>query len=145
MYLAAVKYNKNQIDSALTLIRPAILDIDSISRNVALAYACEIYKKAGIPDTVLLYANELIRSKNPNNRKTGYKILLSDDMKDFIPADSVLSYAHRYRDIIESYLNQNGNQAALIQNSFYNYQLHQQKKARLKLQIKGFLIGSQDS
>ena len=45
MYLAATKYNKNQIDSALTLIRPTLKNIDSISRNVALAYAGYIYKK----------------------------------------------------------------------------------------------------
>jgi hypothetical protein len=128
MYLAAIKYNQGQTQSALNLIRPTILNIDSISRNVALAYACDIYKKANIPDTALLFAQELIYSKNPQNRKTGYQVILSDELKGYIPSDSVIRYAYDYRAITESYLNQNGNQAALIQNSFYNYQIHQRER-----------------
>lgn len=130
LYLAAIKYNEGQISTALKLIRPTMLNIDSISRNIALAYACDIYRKASIPDTALVYAYELIHGKNPHNRKTGYQILLSDDLKDYIPTDSIIHYACAYRDIMESYLNQNGNQAALIQNSFYNYQLHQREKLK---------------
>lgn len=147
LYLAAIKYNKGQINSALELIRPTMLNIDSISRNIALAYACDIYRKASIPDTALMYAYELIHSKNSHNRKTGYQILLSDDLKNYIPTDSIIRYACDYRDIVESYLNQNGNQAALIQNSFYNYQLHQREKLKAEAANKrlfnwlgGFLL-----
>lgn len=130
LYLAAIRYNNGQTNSALKLIRSTMPNIDSIDRNTALAYACDIYKKASIPDTALMYAYELIRSKNPHNRKTGYQVLLSDDLKDHIPTDSLIRYTCIYRDIMESYLNQNGNQAALIQNSLYNYQLHQREKLK---------------
>jgi len=130
MYLAAIKYSQGQIESALRLIRPTVLNIDSISRNVALAYACDIYRKANIPDTALLYANELIHSKNILNRKTGYKIILSDELIGLSPIDSIIRYINDYRSVVESYLNQNGNQAALIQNSLYNYQQH--KRERIK-------------
>ena len=88
MYLAATKYNKNQIDSALTLIRPTLKNIDSISRNVALAYAGYIYKKAGIADTAIMYASELIKSKDSLNRHTGYHIILSKEFKGHIHPDS---------------------------------------------------------
>ena len=147
LYLAAIKYYKGQIDSALNLIRPTMLKIDSVSRNTALAYACHIYRQASIPDTALMYAYELLHSKNPHNRQTGYQILLSDELKDYIPSDSIVRYACDYRDIVESYLNQNGNQAALIQNSFYNYQLHQRGKLKAEAANKrlfnwlgGFLL-----
>ena len=147
LYLAAIKYYKGQIDSALNFIRPTMLNIDSISRNTALAYACYIYRQASIPDTALLYAHELLRSTNSYNRGTGYQILLSKELKDYIPSDSVIRYAYDYRDITESSLNQNGNQAALIQNSFYNYQLHQREKLKAEAANKrlfnwlgGFLL-----
>lgn len=147
LYLAAINYYKGQTIEALKLIRPTMLNIDSISRNVALAYACYIYRQASLPDTALLYARELIHSKNPHNRQTGYQILLSDDFKDHIPTDSIIRYVCDYRDITESTLNQNGNQAALIQNSFYNYQLHQRENLKTEAANKrlfnwlgGFLL-----
>lgn len=147
LYLAAIKYYKGEINSALNLIRPTMLNIDSISRNTALAYASYIYRQASIPDTAILYAHELIHSKNSHDRGTGYQILLSDDLKDYIPSDSIIRYACDYRDIVESYLNQNGNQAALIQNSFYNYQIHQREKLKAETANKrlfnwlgGFLL-----
>lgn len=130
MYLATIKYYQDDISLALNLIRPAILNIDSISRNVALAYACDIYRKANIPDTARLYAHELIHSKNPLNRKTGYQIILSNELKGYSPPDTLIQYANDYRAITESYLNQNGDQAALIQQSFYNYQLHQRERIK---------------
>ena len=144
MYLAATKYNKNQIDSALTLIRPTLKNIDSISRNVALAYAGYIYKKAGIADTAIMYASELIKSKDSLNRHTGYHIILSKEFKGHIHPDSAQKYIYDYSVIINSLLNKNGNNEALMQNSFYNYQLHQRERIKTeeynnKLQI-GIII-----
>lgn len=129
-YLAAIKYYKGDIDAALRFIRISLPNIDSISRNVALSYACDIYRNATIPDTALLYAHELIRSKNSLNRKTGYKTILSKELQGYTPADSIISYATDYRDLIESQLNQNGNQAAMIQDSFYNYNQIQKHKEK---------------
>ncbi len=129
MQLAAIKYYKNQIDSALFFIRPVMKDIDSISRNTASAYACIIYHKANIPDTALIYANELIQ-RDQLNRRTGYQIALASDMLKYLPKDSLLRYISKYRDAMETDLSQNGIQEALIQNSFYNYQLHQRKRLK---------------
>lgn len=147
LYLAGVKYYKGQIKSAIALIRPTLLNIDSISRDTALAYACYIYQKASIPDTALMCAHELIRSNYPYNRATGYQIILSDDLKNYFPLDSLIYYACDYRDVTERILNQNGNHASFIQNSFYNYQLHEREKLKsekankkLFTWLMGFLI-----
>lgn len=124
MYLAAIKLHKNELDSALILIRPTVANIDSLYRNVALAYACNIYKRAGVLDTALIYAQDLIRRNKTYNRLTGYQTILSDELVDYTPTDSLLKYLFEYRDLTESYLDQNGNQEALFQTSFYNYQKH---------------------
>lgn len=130
LYLGLIKYNIGEIEEALKLIRHSILNIDSLSRSEALSIACKVYAKAGIRDTAAMYANELIHRKNTFNRKTGYQLLLSDEMKSYIPADSIIPYVFNYRDIIEAYLNQNGNQAAIIQDSFFNYQLHYRERLK---------------
>lgn len=133
MYLAAIKYNKDEINPALTLIRPVVQQIDSISRNLALAYACDIYRKASITDTAFLYARELINSKTTNNRRIGYHVILSDEMRKYIPDDSIAHYALEYAAITETNLNQNSNQEALMQTSFYNYQIHQRERIKAEL------------
>lgn len=140
MYLAAIKYYNGEIKPAITLIRPSVSDIDTIARNVALAYACKIYNEAGIQDTAMMYALELIHSKNPNNRKTGYQVLLSDELSDLIPPDSIQHFIRDYRETVESYLNRNGDQAALIQNSLYNYSKHQRDKIKTEEANKKLLI-----
>lgn len=132
MYLGANKYFSGDIDSALVLMRSSINDVDSVSRNTALAYASYIYLKANIPDTAISYAKELIKRKDFLNRKAGYKVLLSDNILPALPKDSVLRYVKNYRDEMEMYLSQNGNQSALIQNSFYNYQNHLRDKIKLE-------------
>lgn len=128
--LATIKYYKGDIDSALAMIRPAIKDMDSISQNTTLACASLIYIEKNIKDTAILYAQKLIGSKDFFNRKVGYDVLLSDEIMPLLPEDSALQYIRNYRDEIESYLDRNGNQSALIQNSFYNYQNHLREKEK---------------
>lgn len=132
--LAAIKYHTGQIDSALTLIRPTLTQVDSISRDMTLGYACDIYRQANIPDTALIYAHELIHSKYPYNRINGYQVILSPDMVAYSPIDSVIRHIADYRTEAEAYLERNGKQEALLQNSFYNYQLHQRE--RIKAETK---------
>lgn len=128
--LAAIKYFENDVDSALARIRTVMMNMDSddLAHNVALAYAANIYYDSGKLDTTLMYAKELIEKDANLNRRAGYKILLSDKMLNRIPMDSVLQLVKDYRDEIENHLNQNENEAALIQNSMYNYQKHLEDK-----------------
>lgn len=128
--LASIKYYNGNIDSALALIRPAIRDIDSVSRNTALACASLIYRGSNIKDTAILYARELISRNDFLSRKTGYSVLLSDEILPVLSKDTAIEYVKNYRDEIETYLNKNGNQSALMQNSFYNYQTHLRDKEK---------------
>lgn len=124
VYLALVKFKKNKIDSALYLLRPEIDHVDSITRNAALNIACRIYHEAGIRDTAYMYAHELINSNMDLGKMNGYKILLSPDMVNYSPVDSLVKYATDYRQLIEKQMDRNGDEMAFVQTAVYNYQLH---------------------
>ncbi|MDE6859006.1 MAG: tetratricopeptide repeat protein [Duncaniella sp.] len=126
--LAALLYEKGNIDSALQVIRPLVKSADSICRNYALAKAARIYSDAGIIDTAYIYARELAMSKNQNNRKTGFQILFSPELKNIVPKDTLLSYIPKYKQYLEDYLNTHEAHLALIQQSKYNYQSHLRDK-----------------
>ncbi|MDE7110430.1 MAG: hypothetical protein K2O38_00840 [Muribaculaceae bacterium] len=126
MYLSAIKYYTGDLDSALLLIRPIINNINTIDRNNALAYASSIYLRCGIVDTAYMYAKELINTDS-YNKELGYRILLSPQLKDIISPDSLYPYITRSFSIIEDKFNQHSTQEAFLQNSFYNYQIHEQK------------------
>jgi hypothetical protein len=130
MYLAAVKYNSGDIDSALILIRNVPQHINAISRCCALAYAADIYQKANIQDTAFYYARELINSKDFVYSKIGYQVLLSNNNMSRLTKDSLIEYISRYRDIIETYLTQHESQEALMQHSFYNYNIQRQQRLK---------------
>jgi tetratricopeptide (TPR) repeat protein len=130
MYLSAIEYEKGNVDSALSLIRSIPKNISPYYRNMALSYAAAIYLSAGKPDTSYIYACELISTENPENHTTGYQILFSPDVYNYIPKDSLPHYLTKYRNLLEKYIDQNENRAALIQNSFYNYKLHDKDRAK---------------
>jgi hypothetical protein len=139
LYLAATKYYKQENDSALPLIRKVPESINPILRNDALAYAADIYNLTNRPDTAYLYADELIHSTIQCNRTAGYQTILSTSLINYIPKDSLVSYVLEYRDLIEQLLEQNGDQQALLQNSIYNYSIHERERQKaentqLKLQ-----------
>ncbi len=75
MYLAAVKYKQNQIDSALLLIRNIPEKVKPNIRNSALAYASNIYLKAGLLDSAYFYSRELIHSPDSMHRQIGYQVI----------------------------------------------------------------------
>jgi len=133
MYLAAVKHSKGQLDSALFYIRPAIRGINSLTRNTALTYAGFIYRDAGKPDSAYMYSKQLIESDNPSNCETGYQILLSPELKDLIPADSISVYLSRYKNLLDHFLNRNEVREALIQNSLYNYSVHEREREKAEI------------
>ncbi len=81
-----------------------------------------------MPDSAYKYALELVKIKEARNLKTGYAILLSDELKDLVPADSIRPYVHRYEAAVESYMNSRGDANALIQNTQYNYSIVERDK-----------------
>lgn len=131
IYLAAIKHKQNDLDSALLLIKDIPNKINPLSRNLALAYAAIIHLDCGNIDSAYYYALDLIKNDNPNNKKTGYQILLSDKLRPLIPSDSIGFYFNDYSHILETYFDQNQTECSLLQNSYYNYQVHvrERKKA----------------
>lgn len=122
MYLADVKYQVGQLDSALTLIRNTPDLVKPIARNSALATASEIYLEKELLDSAYMYAHELLNSQDPTHKESAYQILISPKLQNFIPLDTLYQYISDYRELLENYYDQNNIQLAINQQNFYNYQ-----------------------
>lgn len=150
MYLAAVRHQMGDIDSALLLIRPIPSEIKPSLRNSALCYASKIYLDAGLPDTAYRYAHEIINSSNSFNKEIAYQLLLSSELRKYSHPDTLLSYMDGYANLLQDYYDDNENQLALNQQSLYNYQIHEREKEkaqqsrrmlfRILLYIMAFLV-----
>ena len=139
MYLADVKYQVGQLDSALILIRNTPDLVNPIARNRALASASEIYLAKGVLDSAYMYAHELINSPDSNNKVIGYQNLLLPELQKFIPLDTIYQYIDEYRGLLENYYDSNESQLAMNQHNFYNYQLHEREKQSAQKEKDKFL------
>lgn len=139
MYLADIKYQVGQLDSALTLIRNTPNLVNPIARNRALASASEIYLEKGLLDSAYMYAHELINSPDSNNKVIGYQNLLLPELQKFIPLDTIYQYIDEYRGLLENYYDSNESQLAMNQHNFYNYQLHEREKQSAQQEKDKFL------
>lgn len=128
--LAAVKLEKGDIGTALSLIRNTPDNVKPATRNVALAFGADIYLAAGIPDTAYLYAHELVTNKEMSNKKTGYRILTSPEFHSFLHPDTLSRYYVEYKQILEEYFDENTNTEALMQETAYNYRLHDRERQK---------------
>ena len=122
MYLADVKYQTGQLDSALALIRNTPDLVKPIARNSALAAASEIYLENELLDSAYMYAHELLNSPDSTNKRTAYQVMTSPKFKKFIPLDTLYQYISEYRELLENYHDDNKIQLAINQQNFYNYQ-----------------------
>lgn len=131
MYLADVKYQVGQLDSALILIRNTPDLVKPIARNSALAIASEIYLEKELLDSAYMYAHELLNSSDSTNKRTAYQVMTSPKLKKLIPLDTLYQYISEYRDLLENYHDGNKIQLAINQQNFYNYQqyVNKQKEA----------------
>lgn len=128
--LAGVRQEKGDLSTALTLIRNTPDEVKSISRNVALAYAADIYLEAGIMDTAYMYAHELVTNEDMTNKKTGYRILTSPEFRQWLHPDTLARYYADYKEVLEEYFNDNRNELALLQKSRYDYSLHERESRK---------------
>lgn len=96
MYRAAIKLYQNDIDSAKILINGVASMVRPIHKNIAYIYASDIYLAANMNDSAYYYADKLIHTTDPNNRKNGYRNLFSSELYPLIPSDSIqnLSLIH---------------------------------------------------
>ena len=139
MYLADVKYQVGQLDSALTLIRNTPDLVKPIARNRALATASDIYLAKGLLDSAYIYAHELINSPDSDNKVIGYQNLLLPELQKFIPLDTIYLYIDEYRGLLENYYDSNESQLAMNQHNSYNYQLHEREKQSAQKEKEKFL------
>ena len=147
VHLAAVRHAKGNFTSAVNLIRHTPDQVRPIQRNVALAYAADIYLDAGIMDTAYMYAHELIVNEDITNKKTGYRIILSPEFRHTLHPDTLNQYYTDYKNLLEAYFDDNPNEQALLQESLYNYKLHERERLkehaaneRLRWTIAGIVI-----
>lgn len=127
-YLAAAKHANKNPNEALRTIRPLPALADTLSRGVILTHAARIYLDAGIRDTAMMYARQLSQLGHENNRRIGYRIMLSPELRDLVPEDSLAAIILDFYSTMEDYYDENNRQGAIMQNSVYNYNLQMRDK-----------------
>ena len=128
--------HEGKADSALMVIRPLPMLVDSITTPTCLAVAAETYCALGIKDTAYYYARKLTRLNAPQNKRTGYKVIFSDKLRDYVPKDTLLKLMPEYKRTVEDYLNTHEAEQAIFQNSRYNYALHVKEREKAENQLQ---------
>lgn len=132
--LAAIRYHKGDIPSALNLIRHTPEESDPRFMNTALGYAALIYQKAGIADSAYNYAHTLVHRLEPTNKKIGYTVLLSPEYQNIIGTDTLNKYITDYKSILETFFDENSARQAVFQHSMLNYRLHDRQRQKTEHQ-----------
>lgn len=132
-YLSAVKLEKDEIDSALSLIRNVPEQITDSYKNTASAYAAIIYLRANKLDSAYLYARQLIGSNSINNVKTGYSVIFSPEISGILPKDTLAKYSVYYARSVEEFLNRNAESMAQVQIARYNYSMHDRERDKTEI------------
>ncbi len=134
VYLASIKNYKMEHDSAVLIVRGIPWRVGTVlnddQKQFVYSNASDIYRCEGMPDSAYKYALELVKIKDAKNLKKGYLILLSDELKDLVPDDSIRTYVNHYTAAVESYMNTRGDANALIQNTQYNYSIVERDKQK---------------
>lgn len=118
--LAAVEYERDSIAEALRLIRGLPERVDSISRNYTLAQAIDIYWKAGLADSAVLYARQLL-AEGHRNKDNAWRVLVYASLQSGVSSDSLRRCIDTYLDILVDRFQNRNQEAAVRQNSLYNY------------------------
>ena len=122
--LAVTKYKTENVNEALRIIQNEGKALTNDESSDILAYRAQIYYRAGMLDSAYVMAKRLIHHSEYINKRIGYRILISPEIRPRIPIDSLNHYIDEYSDGMESYLDENANQAALMQQTSYNYSKH---------------------
>ena len=130
VFMAEAKRLNKDLDSALIFIDKTVYEIYPESRNTALAYAAEIYRQANILDSAYKLANQIIRDESPNQKLIGFYILLSPEIRGFLPQDSIYDYINEYLYLLETQYDSNSSQLAITTQSKYNYSLQVRSKEK---------------
>lgn len=130
MYLAAIKYGEDDLDSARILIRDLEYKVDPMSRNNVLGYAAFIYYESEDFDSTYINAYKLVKSKDKNNKVLGYKMLLKDELRNYSHPDTLIKYVQEYYELLYSYYKENESEAVINRHNLYNYKLHERQREK---------------
>ncbi len=122
--LAVTKYKTGKLTEALRIIQNEGQSLSDKEQSDILAYRAQISYRAGELDSAYAMAKRLIKHPEYINRRIGYRILISPEIRPRILLDSLNYYIDQYSDGMEAYLDENANQAALMQQASYNYSKH---------------------
>ena len=142
-YISSIYYKLGNLDSSLTYIRTSPSRAHYLDRDFIYAEAASIYVGANMPDSVKKYAHLLISNPRGANATTGYLCLLNPAMKHLTDNDSIDSYLTKYIRLAENKYDLQNSQSVIIQNSLYNYAVHEreaQRQSEANTRLKGWLI-----
>ena len=129
--LAIINFKQGNVEEAVSLIKDVPYKTYSYDSNYFSAWAKDIYLRAGMIDSALVHARRIIHNQSPDSRALGYRTLLSDSLIAFSPHDSIPAYITEYLSSVKALYKSYDNKSAIIQNSLYNYSLHQHESERL--------------
>lgn len=127
-YLATVYSKTGRHDSAKKLISSIFQKNQVKDKDNALANAAGVYYRAQVYDSAFLYANEIVKLKDSKNIRYALSLVLSPELIKFIPFDSLQHYISEYQRVTEKEFNKNADNEALLQNTFYNYTIHDKRR-----------------
>ncbi len=113
------------LDSAYKKIQGIPDKVSDDFRNWALAVSAQIYQQLNLPDSATKYANLLIQSSDPLNKRIGYEVLFSPDIRKKLNADSLINYLEEYHNLLQRIMNGHEPQLEAEQQAHYNYALHE--------------------
>lgn len=126
-------------DSAIHLLRQAKDRSDQQFSNSLNAMAAQIYNKAELYDSTFIYAKKLADGTNPNNKKIGYQLLSSPELRPYINNDSLDYYIESYAVAIDNSTLDANRKEALLKQSTYNlrrqFQINDEHAASRKMLI----------
>lgn len=107
MYLALAEMKNDNLDSALHIVHKCVEEDERKFTNSMVAIASQIYYKSGIYDKAYINAKKLIEDLDSVNRKIGYQILITPELKKYSSSDSIDFYMNSYASLIENAMNEN--------------------------------------
>lgn len=131
--IAALKYEQKKYDEALALIESVLHRVGEVgnTREYFVSYKTDIFFKLNELDSAYRYSLMNKISTNKSYRIAAYRRLLSQELRQYSPIDSILVYNERYLQALEANYNEHDAQAAIVQNSMYNYSLHERRSQKL--------------
>ncbi|MBD5345676.1 MAG: hypothetical protein HDR92_00905 [Bacteroides sp.] len=137
--IAAITYERDSIAEALRLIRGLPERVEYLSRNYTLLQAAKIYWKAGIADSAVMYARQLLADGRGNKDKAR-KILLYASLQSGVSADSLRRCIDTYLDILVDRFQNRSEEVAVRQNALYNYAKYKADYAEAMRERSGAVI-----